>query len=215
MLYLLNGPPRSGKDTAGAMMASCLGRDGYSVAKLAAELKERTHAAYRLFGTNSRPLRHDWFESVKDEPREEFLGRTPRDAYIQFHEGMLKPLHGEEVLGVLLLARLRGRLFGLDPEGDLIVTDAGDRLQCLPLVDAFGEANTTLIHLEAQGSRWTDNRVPFTLDRVRTVEVTNPKDSCSNLLRVLKDTLPELRRKDSSESPSSPATNGGASPASG
>lgn len=184
MLYLLNGPPRSGKDTVGAIIASavgnCLGL------KLAAELKERAHEAYRLHG-----LPHDYFEEVKEEPTGEFHGLSPRQVYIDFHERYLKPVHGPEILGLLLLARLRERR-GLRFETmNAVVTDAGDDAQCLPLVEVWGADNTTLIRLEHPKATWTDNRRPFDLPGVRKVHIFNPGDA--TVKTRLTESLPELR----------------------
>lgn len=178
-LILLNGPPRSGKDTVGAMIASHLGNTTCWMDKLSAELKERTHAMYRLFTIKGTPLRWDFFELKKDRPAEAFLGLTPRQAYIDAHERYWKPVHGEDVLGRLLLRRLQGTL-EWTPELNLIITDAGDAPQCLPLVEVYGRHNTTLIRLNRPGSQW-DNRRAFDLDKVETVTLENPGDSYEEL----------------------------------
>ena len=100
-IILLNGPPRCGKDYAGNLLTG----PGARVAKFAHVLKERTHAAYSILH-RGQPAPHDWFETTKDEPCGEFLGRTPREAYIAFSEQFMKPLHGVDIFGRLLLAEL-------------------------------------------------------------------------------------------------------------
>jgi len=147
-LILLNGPPRSGKDFAGLKLQ--LGSPNVKLFKMSKELKERCHAAYLLFGTDGRPLRHDWFESVKDEPREEFEGLTPREAYIAFSENWLKPTHGTGKLGEWLAEDI---LHWKTILGDFtaVVTDCGFLHEVVPLVGEFGAENILLIRLHRVG----------------------------------------------------------------
>ena len=192
MLYLLNGPPRSGKNTIGAAVARlatpCLGGE------LGAELKERAHAAYRLTDLSGRPHPYDWYESKKDEVLGEFWGITPRQAYIAFHEQYWKPVHGPEVLGEMLLERLQAEWPPLDRSMNLVVTDAGSAPECLPLVRFFGADNTTLISVSRPQAVWNDNRVPFDLPGVRKVSISND-GSLSRLPALLKTSLPELTKR--------------------
>lgn len=169
-LFLLNGPPRSGKDTAARLLGQLLGEGTTTHAKLAKVLKERTHALYGLIGADGRPWDAGSFEARKEEPREEFLGLTPRQAYINVHELYLKPMHGPRILGDLLIRDLE-RSGSWTPH--LAVSDAGDDQQCLPLVERFGAENTVLVHLDRIGCQW-DNRRRFVLPGIRTIQVDNP-----------------------------------------
>lgn len=158
MLYLINGPPRSGKDAVARMIHELVGAAHW---KLAAELKERTHALYRLMG-NGRPRHWSAYERTKDNVSGDFDGVTPRAAYIAVHEGVLKPLHGPTVLGHLLVDRHRRGCEGrkpawLDPEKNVVVSDAGDVPQCLPLISRFTPERTVLVRLTRAGCDW-DNR---------------------------------------------------------
>lgn len=168
-LYLLNGPPRSGKDTIAEMLVTDLGAEHW---KLAKELKERCHGAYRL----DKPA--DAFEAVKDLPSGLFLGLTPREAYIRFHETFLKPAHGFEVLGLLLAnahltqSRMLRQVPIWERWGAVVVSDAGNALQCAPLVSLFSPENTKLVHIEREGTKW-DNRQRFELEGVRTYNIQN------------------------------------------
>lgn len=163
MLYLLNGPPRSGKDTVAQTLREMLPGQSRHV-KLSQELKQRTHAMY---GLADRPAQY--FEDVKDQPHEEFLGLTPRQAYIEAHERYWKPVHGEAILGELLAQRIKAS--GLDPH--YIVSDAGDRPQTLPLLRQVGAENTVLIRIERDGCEW-DNRRWFDLpEALATLTIPN------------------------------------------
>lgn len=165
-LFLLNGPPRSGKDTAAILLGHLTGEGTMGHFKLATALKARTHAMYGLVGFEAGA-----FEATKDEPSPLFLGQTPRQAYIEAHERYWKPVHGPRILGTLLIEEMRRSPFG--GRQHLVVSDAGDDEQCLPLVERLGAANTVLIHLDRKGCQW-DNRRRFTLPGVRTVNVLNP-----------------------------------------
>ena len=140
-IILLNGPPRCGKDYAGNLLTG----PGARVAKFAHVLKERTHAAYSILH-RGQPAPHDWFETTKDEPCGEFLGRTPREAYIAFSEQFMKPLHGVDIFGRLLLAELAKH------EDDLvIVTDSGFREEAEVLVKHYGAHNVRHVRLHREG----------------------------------------------------------------
>lgn len=91
-IVLLNGPPRSGKDTLANQLVE---RFGFRHFKITAKWKERVHA---LYGLDPKQYPHDFFEKVKDEPNALFHGSSPRRAYIDVWENYFKHAHGEEVL---------------------------------------------------------------------------------------------------------------------
>lgn len=182
-LYLLNGPPRSGKDTAAGLLAALAGREATAHFKLATALKERTHAMYGLVHpVSGRPFEAGHYEAVKDEPSADFLGLTPRRAYIEAHERYWKPVHGPRILGELLVAAIERSPFG--NAENLVVSDAGDDEQCMPLVELCGPENTVIIHLSRPGTQW-DNRRPFTIPGVRTVAIENATDDLTTFRLAL------------------------------
>jgi len=170
-LFLLNGPPRSGKDTVAQMIDAILPKTAHW--KLSDQLKERTHAFYKLVTYDGRPRSAGAFEHVKDVPSPLFFGLTPRQAYIEMHERYLKPVHGPAILGQLLVSCIAHPLVARSKH--IVVSDAGDVEQCLPLVSLCGAENTVLIHLDRVGCEW-DNRVRFSLPNVRTVPLDNSCD---------------------------------------
>lgn len=111
-LLLLNGPPRSGKDTIGGLLKTLNHRlllDG--VGRI---VKEQTHLAYGL------DVPFDFFEDRKDESCEEFGGATPRQAYIYYSERVAKPRYGEGYFGTLL-----GEQLLRSPFDCYVITDSG------------------------------------------------------------------------------------------
>lgn len=145
-LILVNGAPRSGKDTAGEIICRLYPHGRAYQVKLAQQLKERTHRAYGLEG-----ISHSHFEDRKDQPLAEFMGISPRQAYIAMSERFLKPLHGDDVLGRLLNDKLQRWLASGIPIECAVVTDSGFRGEAEVLVRAVGAPSTTLVRLTRPG----------------------------------------------------------------
>lgn len=101
-IVVLNGAPRSGKDTSGQLILDYVvdGRShGYRL-KFSDPLKSSVHA---MFGYSLEP---DALESVKDLPNERMFGKTPREMYIQFSEKNMKAMFGPNVFADLMIQRL-------------------------------------------------------------------------------------------------------------
>ena len=118
--FLLNGPPRVGKDTAGKLLAQMLGG---TTAKFAAPLKMATHAMMAMLRGDKRIAPVEHYDDCKDEPHEDFFGRTPREVYIEVSERLCKPLFGDGFFGDLMIQRLDA----LTEKGvtDVVITDSG------------------------------------------------------------------------------------------
>ncbi len=141
-LILLNGPPRSGKDTLGhevVRLLNCAGRSA-GVYKFANALKLMTHRTFGVFN------HADWFEKVKDEPNESFFGKTPRQVYIAMSETFLKPLYGKAIFGKLLADQLRG-----DSPEVVVVTDSGFVEEAICLIDELQPEDVILVHMVRDG----------------------------------------------------------------
>lgn len=169
-VVFINGPPGCGKDLAGKLIEEFNANPIY-LTKFAKALKERTHALYCL--TNgTRPLPHDHFELLKDQPLPEFGGISPRQAYIEVSEKLMKPLHGQDYWGKILLEDLNG---GDGAWSDLtVVTDSGFDYEAAPVIEAFGEANCSLIRLHRKGHNFdNDSRSYINLKNVPTYDLDN------------------------------------------
>lgn len=113
-LLLLNGPPRSGKDSIGA----ALNDRGWVCLSFARVLKDMTH---RMYGVTCS---HDHFEHIKDQPCGAFYGKTPRQAYIAVSETLIKPLHGKTFFGERMLDVLKP--FDVSKSRySIVITDCG------------------------------------------------------------------------------------------
>jgi hypothetical protein len=172
-LIFVNGPPRSGKDYAGVVLAQREDLGLTNMAKLSAILKERTHALYMLFDQGGKPLRHDFFEHTKDDPLPEFYGISPREAYIAVSERWMKPTHGQGVLGEWLVAKLRKHEAHMRARWTHIITDSGFTEEAAALVEAYGKDNCSLVRITREGYDFSsDSRSYIELD-VPTFDVDN------------------------------------------
>jgi hypothetical protein len=199
-IILVSGPPRAGKDTAGQLLcAHAVGP--LALDKLAVDLKERCHAAYRLFDGRTRmPLRHDYFEAQKDVMLQCFEGLTPRQAYVKFFQCWVEPVVGAGALGMWMVRRQMALMrYGLEkgmvmPAG-LVITDAGRVEDCLPVIRQHGAESCTQLRVERDGCTFEgDSRVDFDLSSrgVRVATVRNPGDTMAGLLNRLREAAPWL-----------------------
>jgi hypothetical protein len=164
-LILVNGPPRSGKDEIGKIIERRFAV--VLVTKFAKVLKERTHALYNLYACG-QPRPHDYFESQKDTPMECFLGLTPRQAYINVSELLMKPTHGKAVFGKLLAHQIEQYE---DPLGLNVVTDSGFVEEAQPLLRTHPKA--LLIRMHREGCDFKGDSRSYIDLPIPTVDVDN------------------------------------------
>ena len=172
-LIVLNGPPRSGKDTIGNMLGS-LGDDIY-VTKFAIPLKQMAH---RLLGIND--VDYDSFDDVKDKPHDDFHGLTPREFYIGLSEQFIKPMLGQGFLGSMLVRDIIREAEERSGTGRklnyVVVTDSGFKPELLRLVDEFGAQNMLLCHIFRPNTNFIgDSRRYIRRGGIRKVEIGNGK----------------------------------------
>lgn len=168
-VVLVNGPPGAGKDTAGRALCTSLTGDNIRIMKMARRLKESVHADY---GMPNVP--HDYFEDCKDEPHPAFFGKTPRQAYIDKSELMIKPVLGDQFYGKIFLRDLLyERERGLRMA---IITDTGFASECVPLLEIVPTSRILLlrVHAESRGKSFAgDSRSYIDLPGILTVDLEN------------------------------------------
>lgn len=99
-LVILNGPPRSGKDTLADYL--CYRYSNAVHLKFADEVKQKVHRMYGLHESSSIAL-----EKTKDIPCKALYYLTPREAYIGLSELYIKPMHGKDFLGRVLVEKIK------------------------------------------------------------------------------------------------------------
>lgn len=123
-ILLLNGAPRCGKDT----MAAWFEEQGWFHGKFSKVLKERTHELYGL-----KNIPYDYYEGVKDLPHEDFFGISPRQAYINVSERLMKPVHGDDIWVRMFIRELESTAHDY-----VIVSDLGFQVEWETLIQHFG-----------------------------------------------------------------------------
>ncbi|MCY4260721.1 MAG: hypothetical protein OXC91_10725 [Rhodobacteraceae bacterium] len=135
VLVLISGPARAGKTRAGRLLAAYLGADHFA---LSDELKRMTHRHYGLAA--ALPPHH--YETVKDSVHDDFRGLSPRCAYIDYSENILKPRLGNDYLGQHAAKKVSSNL---RRQQTTIVSGVGFTEEILPLIAVAG--NTRTLHI--------------------------------------------------------------------
>jgi len=155
-VVFVNGPPSSGKDTLAEYVVRKF--PGFRQVKFS-----------EIYGRPDLP--HHAFETVKETPCDVFLGLSPREAYIEVSERYMKPTHGDEVFGRLLLDRMQntsGRAF--------IISDSGFASEAQPILRSVGASKCQLVRLYAEGRGCSfkgDSRTHIKLEGVQTTDIAN------------------------------------------
>lgn len=145
-ILLLNGPPRSGKDTV-AQMIKDHSSSHVHLEKFAHPIKTAVPLAYSI------PLDH-WRQHVdttsnKDLPCTELFGKTPREVQIAFSEEFLKPLHDQSIFGELLARRIERINF--EWFTSVVVSDSGFEEEARVIIDKYGAENVQLWRIMREG----------------------------------------------------------------
>ena len=167
-IFLFNGPPRSGKDTAVDYCynhPSCAAGIGMPE-KFARPLK-RAFAA--TFNTRYDPVtgsqKTNWgydYEAHKDEIIP-FLGCSYRQWQIDYSEKYMKPMYGVDIFGRLLVDRLRNIVPPCSPADEhppeviptQYISDSGFAEEAIYLAREFGEENVLLVRCHRPGCDFT------------------------------------------------------------
>lgn len=160
-LVLLNGAPRSGKDTGADYLVKAHGAVAF---KFSGPIKAAIKAAFDLSDEQVAYL-----ESVKGEPDDLLFGHSYRDVQISFSENWMKVLFGDKVFGHLA-ARKTGNLCA----SLLVCSDSGFASEAGPVLDTIGRENTLLIRVHRPGKTFAgDSRSFIELDGVKTIDIDN------------------------------------------
>lgn len=145
-LVLFNGPPRSGKDTSTLMAMNflqehkCYGHGAYAY-RFAEPLKDAVHALFGMAGIET-----EHFNDRKSTKTDEFLGMTPREAYIWMSEICAKPKFGKDFFAKVAVNHLKQ--FN---DMTVVISDCGFQAEVDVLIDEFGVENVWLVHVHRMG----------------------------------------------------------------
>lgn len=139
---LLNGPPRSGKDTLAHMLKDHIGADRATVMQFSEPLKRAVHAMYGMPLDTPAKV----FDDVKHIPQDALSGKIPREEYVVWWNRICEQ-YGEEHFGRVLLTKA-----GLSGKDYIIISDCGRRGEPMPLIRAVGPENVLLVQLYLGGT---------------------------------------------------------------
>ena len=165
-IVLLNGPPRSGKDTVSNLLFEYFKKESVKVeqCKFAQPIKDFV----RQFYFRGDQYLFDWYDNIeKDTAFPVLYGKTCREIQIAFAETFLKQLHGQEIFGHLAIKRL-----SMSDNDIFIFSDCGFIEECIPLLDSFKKENIYLIKLYRENCSFSNDSRNYIKDDCF---------SCSNL----------------------------------
>lgn len=158
-IFLLNGPPRSGKDTAAKYLEQ---RYSGKLLKFAEPIKRAVTAIYHG-GNRAEFDKYDTPE-LKDTPQAVYFGKTCREVQIAVSENFLKPFHGDKGIFGKILALEIDRQLPRYQEGPYFISDSGFRGEAEILVDKYGSCNVFLVRIHRESHSFKgDSRDYITL----------------------------------------------------
>lgn len=141
-VLVLNGPPRSGKDTVASYL--CQQWPDHMVdLKMSYSLKRACHA---VLGFHNVDVEH--FNDLKDCELEEFGNRTPRQFYIDMAERFIKTRFGKNWFGY---AWMRRYIEESHDQKLAIISDSGFVEELEPLMQCFDNGAMVLVRLHREG----------------------------------------------------------------
>lgn len=162
-IYILNAPPRCGKDTIAQELSRNFGCYQGSfkepLFEIVAKVIGCSHEHFiKLYNSEG---------SWKDTSH--FNGKSVRDLMIHTSENYLKPFFGKGYFGDLLVSDLKANTF----EDDIVVvSDGGFEEEVLALVKEFGYDKVEVLQISREGftSFEGDSRNWINIDGVKTVK---------------------------------------------
>ena len=207
-IFLFNGPPGSGKDTAANIIEDLL--DDVYLYKMAYPLKESCHKLLGLTGSLEEleylkehvlefSLPRDFVEHNKtlqkplkiEVATHEQCQITLRQLYIHISENLMKPLFGPEIFGKLAV-----KYITQNDSKYVAISDCGFKSELEPLLKTFDLEDFILIKLYRNGKSYVnDSRNYINIPEIQTIELNNNGsilDLKTTLQDIIRDTEVEL-----------------------
>jgi hypothetical protein len=142
-IILLNGPPRSGKDTAANIIKKNV--PNFTEYKMSSPLKRTVREMFNLTIEQHKAL-----EDIKDEPSDILGGHSYRDIQISLSEDWMKPTFGSKIFGEIAVKVINQRA------GNVVISDIGFEDEVYPLRRAFTK-RLCLIRIHRPGSNFDND----------------------------------------------------------
>ncbi len=143
-ILLFNGPRRSGKDTAFNFIYKNLPVVRHR--KFAAPLKMACAAMFDVSKEHLKAL-EALGSTIKTVPDDRFMGRSWVELLMWMSEICMKNEFGSDIMGRLMVTELQ------KPTSAplTVITDCGFKEEAMPLIDAFGKENVSVVKLLRPG----------------------------------------------------------------
>lgn len=202
-VLILNGAPRSGKDTLSRLMFQGHIFEHFVRGSFKLPLQEVTAA---ILGMDLGDFL-DQYESIKDLPCPNGLPLTVRQLMIKISEEWVKPLGGKRYFGDLAYSRALidcafATRFPLQqvPGRTVVFTDGGFGEECLKFVECLGPQNVYIVRIHRDGHDFSqDSRRLLSADvdglqDCQFFDIHNNGTEASLLTAFAEVVLPKLRK---------------------
>lgn len=172
--------------------------DGFNI-----EMRERCHAAFKLYSEDGMPAPWFQFEDSLQEPTSWFNGMAPGVAYAQF-QSFCHSVMGAGVLGQWVVERCnfyREQQRKLDPDQraqGVLLADIGSYEDYKTVVDSYGADNITLVEVRAAGAVDLSANIISSLEVPKRVQVEFTQNE-DDLVQAIRDAAPHLFIKIASQ----------------
>lgn len=163
-IFILNSPPRSGKDTVvDTIMAA---PENYQASHLGAELeyvaasfKQQLIAIALLVSGVSREEWDARYVELKDEPWDRLGNLSQRQYLIKISEDWVKPVHGESYFGDATARIISNIVEACDPNKIpvVLIPDGGFVGELLPVLEEFGASHVNILQWDRDGTSFQND----------------------------------------------------------
>ena len=177
-IILLNGPPHSGKDTIGKLLAKHLSPRAV-VEKFAQPIRDAACATFPW-------ITEDHLDSLKDKPLWPNGEPTLRQWMMAFSENFMKPQLGNATFARLLIRRIVNT-----PAQFVVVTDSGFFEEALAMQRAYSPDCILLCQIEREGYTFAGDSRGYIRLGPSDLKVRNEEDSADAAVNKILDALKE------------------------
>lgn len=207
-VLILNGPPRSGKDTLSEMLRRGEHFEGLLSCSFKRPLQD---IAAAVIGMNPIDFM-DRYEDIKDKPLQNGLNMTVRQLMIKISEDWIKPIAGKRYFGDQALKTIlshgiqqRGLVNPYQlkmPGATAVFTDGGFGDEVLPFIEHLGYENVHIVRIHRKGFDFTEDSRKYLCDiedprlaGCQFYDITNDESELGLLEKFMDVVFYPMRRK--------------------
>lgn len=162
-VIILNGPPRSGKDTLAKHLTTMFSHFHHKEFK--SQLYKLLQVIYSLTDGQLQSIIKD--EDNKENPNELLDGKSLRQALIYISESIIKPNYGKNYFG-----KSASKNLVLNEVN--VFSDGGFIDEVLELTKVVDKEDITIVRIHRDGCDFSkDSRRYLDIDGIRTIDITN------------------------------------------